>query len=482
MKGSEMLSIAACVAAVVLGCNRPSGGADPRTGSGSGATAAQQRPTTAPNDRLTLPGWEDVLVGNELPADARQNCTDTDTDGSQLPDHERMCKGCRSAHLPTPCVQVATFDAVHVDIISASLPDSDQQLAKIVETLHARWGAATSHGGTAGQLEWEQWDTQHESVMLATNFFDFSDCPQGVKNNSKCGRITKRPHTRVVTISQPVRQTKPTDGAPPTIGTSNAAGSEDSEVGASVDASSNTSGAVQLFDGDLGTSWRASNSDKAPWIEIDFKHPLTLTAVTIANGFQAKNQSGDEFMLNGRIENGRLHFSDGSEVTIHFEADERGLISFTLRPKRTTSVRLIVDATYPGTRSSEVAVSEIKVSADGSGAAPAATTALPTTAQDDQQAKDARCADLATKWCKDERYAYGSRLMAADQQICAQGGCQYPGQAVLPDTFDDRGCRSRLTKLCQRGRARFKVKPGRDPKGMFAWCVDIDAMDEWQCH
>jgi hypothetical protein len=106
----------------------------------------------------------------------------------------------------------------------------------------------------------------------------------------------------------------------------------------------------------------------------------------------------------------------------------------------------------------------------------------PQSPADEQRAKDQRCADLAAKWCKDERFVYGSRLMAADQQICDQGGCQYPGQAVLPDTFDDRGCRNRLTKLCQRGRARFKVKPGRDPKGMFAWCVDIDDMDEWQCH
>jgi hypothetical protein len=104
------------------------------------------------------------------------------------------------------------------------------------------------------------------------------------------------------------------------------------------------------------------------------------------------------------------------------------------------------------------------------------------TSQDVEHANAQRCADLAAKWCKDERYVYGSRLMAADQQICAQGGCQYPGQAGLPDTFDDRGCRNRLTKLCERGRARFKVKPGRDPTRMFAWCVDIDDMDEWQCH
>lgn len=92
------------------------------------------------------------------------------------------------------------------------------------------------------------------------------------------------------------------------------------------------------------------------------------------------------------------------------------------------------------------------------------------------------CADLSAKWCKDERYRYGEQLMAKDQQICAQGGCQFPGQAVLPDTFDDQGCRSHLTKLCERGHAKFKLKPGRQANAMFAWCVDVDDMDEWKCH
>jgi hypothetical protein len=483
---SAIDSIALCVLLALFGCKRSSDGRDTPAGSIADKppglpvaepTGLLQQQKEAASERLTLPGWEDLLVGEPLPGDARQTCTDKDG-GTQLPDHEKICKGCRSAQLPTPCVEVMTLDGVHAAVISAKLPD-DEQVAKAVEALHTRWGAATSRDGTAGQLEWEEWSAQHESVMLATNFLDMSDCSdQDIKNNAKCGRVSKRPHARVVTISSPTAQTKPADATSATDGT----GNSDGQVGGQVSASSNTDAAAQLFDGDLSTGWTASSSDKEPWIEIEFHHPLMLTAVSIGNGLQATDKSGDEFTLNSRIKDGRLRLSDNTERTIHFEADERDFITFTVPPKSTSSLRIIVDTTYPGTRLKEVAISEIRVSADDNHGTPATTPS--TTSHDDQRAKDQRCAQLADKWCTAERQQYGSQLMMQHQQsgLCDSYGNCAAANAAMPDTFDDRSCRNRLTKLCQRGRARFKQRPGGDQQSIWSWCVDVDDMDEWHCH
>jgi hypothetical protein len=148
--------------------------------------------------------------------------------------------------------------------------------------------------------------------------------------------------------------------------------------------------AANLFDADLTTCWQADRGDKSPWVQVEFDAPIMISAIKIANGFQITDKFGDEFVLNSRIADGRIRFSDNAEVTIHFEADERGFITFTMPAKSTRSLRLIVDKTYRGTRWNDLAVSEISIVGDGNGLADAAKWPGPTPPGRERQENDSR--------------------------------------------------------------------------------------------
>lgn len=117
---------------------------------------------------------------------------------------------------------------------------------------------------------------------------------------------------------------------------------------------------ANLIDGDLTTSWQPTGPNGA-WIRLDFASEINVTSVEIANGFQINDKFGNEFELNRRIEKARIRFSDNNEQSIHFDPDVRGFVRFDVNRKSTTSVMILIDTTYPGTRWNDLAVSEIVV-------------------------------------------------------------------------------------------------------------------------
>lgn len=92
------------------------------------------------------------------------------------------------------------------------------------------------------------------------------------------------------------------------------------------------------------------------------------------------------------------------------------------------------------------------------------------------------CAEHASQWCQGERMRLAGEKMSYDSAYSSAYGEAYPGQPHSTLNFDDRACRNRLTKLCERGQAKFTLS-----KYMTKWvrpddlCVDIDSMNEWQC-
>jgi hypothetical protein len=96
---------------------------------------------------------------------------------------------------------------------------------------------------------------------------------------------------------------------------------------------------------------------------LEFASEITVTSVAIANGFQTTDKFGDEFQLNSRIQNARLQFSDDTEIPIKFEADARGLVTFSVPERKTRSITVVVDEVFRGTKWNDLAVSEIEVRA-----------------------------------------------------------------------------------------------------------------------
>ncbi|MGE0551686.1 MAG: discoidin domain-containing protein [Kofleriaceae bacterium] len=120
---------------------------------------------------------------------------------------------------------------------------------------------------------------------------------------------------------------------------------------------------ANLVDGDRTSSWQPATGTPPTWFRLDFPNEITVTSVAIANGFQATDKFGDEFLLNSRISNGRIRFSDDSEIPIKFETDARGFVTFTVPERKTRSITVVVDGVFRGTKWNDLAVSEVEVRA-----------------------------------------------------------------------------------------------------------------------
>lgn len=116
-----------------------------------------------------------------------------------------------------------------------------------------------------------------------------------------------------------------------------------------------------LVDDNLWTSWQPDR--KAPggigeWVKMQFATPQELTGFEFSNGFRRLDELGDLYVMNNRIEDALITFSDGTEMPIHFD-DVMGEKTFTLpAPKKTDWIKLTVKSIYKGTRWNDLAVSE----------------------------------------------------------------------------------------------------------------------------
>jgi hypothetical protein len=119
--------------------------------------------------------------------------------------------------------------------------------------------------------------------------------------------------------------------------------------------------ASNLVDDNLWTSWQPATRPTGgvnEWVKMTFSTPQNVTGFEFSNGFRRIDDFGDLYVMNNRIKTATLEFSDGSTTPIEF-ADTPTEYSVVLpAPKRCTSVRLIVNSVYKGTKWNDLAVSE----------------------------------------------------------------------------------------------------------------------------
>lgn len=120
----------------------------------------------------------------------------------------------------------------------------------------------------------------------------------------------------------------------------------------------------QVIDGDLTTSWQPKNLRKGEnaWIELKLDGEHEVTGLEIANGFQRRDGNGDLFVANARAAEVQVTHFDGTSERIELGSGARGLQRVSLKPHRTTSVRLTILGIHPGTRwPRDIAISELRV-------------------------------------------------------------------------------------------------------------------------
>jgi hypothetical protein len=125
-----------------------------------------------PARHIVLPGWEDVIPGQRVPADARQTCKPSGLKGDNPP---LLCRGCRSANLPTPCIEVLTMSSAPdtVNMVSVVLPDVEDEAQAVISALRSAWGRSTrSEPKTINEIAFECWRGKYEGALLSTNFTD----------------------------------------------------------------------------------------------------------------------------------------------------------------------------------------------------------------------------------------------------------------------------------------------------------------------
>ncbi len=125
-----------------------------------------------------------------------------------------------------------------------------------------------------------------------------------------------------------------------------------------------TFGAKNVIDGDVTTCWQAAMPHAGRTVRIEY--PRTpIKRIGIANGMQLTDEMGDLFLMNARMANATLRFSDGSSFTMPFEASARGFQTLDVPSIASEWVEITVGDTHPGTRWTDVAVSEVALWADG---------------------------------------------------------------------------------------------------------------------
>jgi hypothetical protein len=123
----------------------------------------------APGRRLMFPGWEDVVIGDVPPVDARQKCSVELFDGSKF----TKCHACRSASLPLPCIELVSQNGDPVQSVSAELPQDESEAKNVTKALRDAWGPAkTSRHNNV--VDMDCWELDGYSAGLATNYYDAS--------------------------------------------------------------------------------------------------------------------------------------------------------------------------------------------------------------------------------------------------------------------------------------------------------------------
>lgn len=150
--------------------------------------------------RLVFPGWEDLVIGQEPPADARQRCERVGEDRIGEGKKYEDCHSCRSASLPLPCVRVGIEDGV-VWLVSAEIPTGKDHIAGVLAAIHAAWGRPTKqHRGVLSDIDC--WYREHDQAADSVFKYDLhgvmSDVIDGKKDwNARVPRA-QHPHRGIM--------------------------------------------------------------------------------------------------------------------------------------------------------------------------------------------------------------------------------------------------------------------------------------------
>jgi hypothetical protein len=118
------------------------------------------------------------------------------------------------------------------------------------------------------------------------------------------------------------------------------------------------------IDGTVSTSWVEGGSGPGigEWLELRFPQEIELYSLGFSIGY---DRDTDIFYANNRIRSATLVFSSGEQTRLVFQ-DERGIQELPMvrapGPNiRTTSVKIIIDDVYPGTRHDDTCLAEVEV-------------------------------------------------------------------------------------------------------------------------
>lgn len=117
-------------------------------------------------------------------------------------------------------------------------------------------------------------------------------------------------------------------------------------------------GPENLVDGDPATAWNegAAGSGAAEWVLLQLREPAPVRRLLVWNGYQ----KGAEFGDNARVRTLRIELG-GRTFAVDL-LDTQGPQAVDLPgPVPAASVRLVIDAVYPGERYQDAALSEVAV-------------------------------------------------------------------------------------------------------------------------
>lgn len=116
-----------------------------------------------------------------------------------------------------------------------------------------------------------------------------------------------------------------------------------------------------LVDGDTTTAWceGVSGTGEGEWLEFDSDMKQNVRSIRIMAGF---NKSEDLYWRNSRPKDITITFDDGSTTSSTLSDEPFAWHTITLSETvQTTSVRITIDSTYPGSRYSDTCISEITI-------------------------------------------------------------------------------------------------------------------------
>ena len=116
-----------------------------------------------------------------------------------------------------------------------------------------------------------------------------------------------------------------------------------------------------LVDGDTTTAWceGVSGAGEGEWVEFNADMKQNVRSIRIMAGF---NKSEDLYWKNSRPKDITITFDDGTTTTSTLSDEPFAWHTITLSETvQTSSVRITIDSTYPGSRYTDTCISEITI-------------------------------------------------------------------------------------------------------------------------